>query len=593
MSRIQLPKIAFITVTILNVFMSLRVVAEDNSLPDSVLTVDKVYYYMFSDTVKAARILEVMRIRRLAPSYELDVAEGDLLYNNGKCRAALAFYERALMSEEVRSDSVEYMEELHRMISCYDCMHDEKNKMYYVEMLLRTAEKCGDLPMQSVALFNMGKTLYYQKDKEKGYDMIEKAITIMEKADYDYKYDNLRYNYNTLFIMQQIDGRYEDALLTLDRLEKVVVASSEGETEIDELAQKELKTLYANRAVLYSKLGRMKEADEEYGKWKATATYFTRDDYLIAPYLSDKGKDDEVIRIYSDRERFLRSQGDTVNYHMRTIKRFLGNAYERKGYYRIAARYYREHSVLTDSLKAREQESAAQELAAAYNSHLKTQRIQKQEAAIKVRNLAIVFSVVFLVLAVVVILRVLYYNRDMSRKNKAMVKTIDELVLYKEELFKRQEENLLLREEIGKLSGADRTDDEPGKSETCQPVANAMKLTDMDRLLFERVSHEIITRRLYISPEFGKKELLKNIHVPANKFSAMFKAFAGCSFTQYMQELRLDHAVRLMREQPLWSLDAIAKESCMSKTMFYDLFQKKYGMKPSKFRESAAFTPPN
>ena len=41
-----------------------------------------------------------------------------------------------------------------------------------------------------------------------------------------------------------------------------------------------------------------------------------------------------------------------------------------------------------------------------------------------------------------------------------------------------------------------------------------------------------MSRRLYLCPGFNKKELLKEIHVPANKFAVLFKVFAGCSFSQ-------------------------------------------------------------
>ena len=107
-----------------------------------------------------------------------------------------------------------------------------------------------------------------------------------------------------------------------------------------------------------------------------------------------------------------------------------------------------------------------------------------------------------------------------------------------------------------------------------------------------------MSRRLYLCPGFNKKELLKEIHVPANKFAVLFKVFAGCNFSQYIQNCRLDYAVRLMREQPQWTLDAIAKEAQMSKGAFniqfhkryvskgaFNIqFHKRYGMKPSEFR---------
>ncbi len=52
----------------------------------------------------------------------------------------------------------------------------------------------------------------------------------MRQSDYKYKYDNLRYNYNSLFIMQQRDGDYEDALQTLDELEKLLMRLNKDAT---------------------------------------------------------------------------------------------------------------------------------------------------------------------------------------------------------------------------------------------------------------------------------------------------------------------------------------------------------------------------
>ena len=85
---------------------------------------------------------------------------------------------------------------------------------------------------------------------------------------------------------------------------------------------------------------------------------------------------------------------------------------------------------------------------------------------------------------------------------------------------------------------------------------------------------------------------MKEFHIPANTVALLFKDFAGCNFKQYIQERRLDHAVRLMREQPQLTLDAIAKEAQMSNGAFYSYFFKKYGMKPSDYRKMGGFTPP-
>ncbi len=65
---------------------------------------------------------------------------------------------------------------------------------------------------------------------------------------------------------------------------------------------------------------------------------------------------------------------------MTTIKRSLGWAYRDKGDYRTAARYFEQLAVLRDSIKNREQKSAALELAAVYETNEKDLFIQQQAA---------------------------------------------------------------------------------------------------------------------------------------------------------------------------------------------------------------------
>lgn len=185
----------------------------------------------------------------------------------------------------------------------------------------------------------MGKMIYYQEDKERGYQLVNEAIDLMKQSDYKYKYDNLRYNYHSLLIMQQRDKRYEEALHTLDLLAGVVQEDFSDLPSIGSLAEKEQKTMYAQRAVILSRLGRIEEADEAYLQWCRIGDKYTKDDYLIIPYLMDRKRFDAVIALYTPREQFLRDQKDTINYHMMTVKRSLGKAYEAKGDYRLSSLY--------------------------------------------------------------------------------------------------------------------------------------------------------------------------------------------------------------------------------------------------------------
>lgn len=74
--------------------------------------------------------------------------------------------------------------------------------------------------MQSVALFNMGKMLYYQGNKEKGYEFMLQAVELMEKQTTNTNMTTCGYDYNTLLIFQERDGRNNEALQTLEALQK-------------------------------------------------------------------------------------------------------------------------------------------------------------------------------------------------------------------------------------------------------------------------------------------------------------------------------------------------------------------------------------
>lgn len=86
--------------------------------------------------------------------------------------------------------------------------------------------------MHSTALFELGKMMYYQGEKERAYKYLNEAITMMEGTDYDLKYDNLRYYYNTIILYLLWDERLEESLEALDKLEAVVTSATGEETHI-------------------------------------------------------------------------------------------------------------------------------------------------------------------------------------------------------------------------------------------------------------------------------------------------------------------------------------------------------------------------
>lgn len=553
------------TVICLLLLISTSLFAASSHLPDSLLTIDNIYNYTFSDYDKSVQIAQIMRQRKMSPAHQLDIAEGDLYFNNGKCHQAIKYYTRALESDSVRANDETSMKLMHRFISCYDVLQNEPKKVEYIEMLLKKAQATGNSVMESIAQFNMGKTLYYQKDKERGYRFIKEAIELMENSDYEYKKDNLIYDYNTLYIMQQLDDDYEGALKTLDKLHDVITGVADEEYNMEGINNKELKTMYANRAFVLSKLNRKKEAEEAYNRWKQLGNINSKDNYLIISYLMTIGQYDEVIRMNKIREDLTRQNGDTINYHMRTLKRTTGRAYAEKGDYKKSSDYFYELAALNDSIKQREQRSAALELATVYETMEKEAEIQQKNADLRLRNLLLISAALLILLLGFILWRNLYYARIIRRKNQVMAQTINQLMEYKEE--KRESKELAsagIRPELSELSALSNEE------------------------LFDKLDQIIVSRKLYLDRNITREDLMKLIGVEKNRFGQILKEGNQTSITGYINNLRLEYAVKLLRENPEIPITEVAEKCALPNlSTFYRIFKDKYGMTPVEFRAAS------
>lgn len=578
--------------------------AANCSLPDNLLTDAAVYEYTFTDYDKAVQIMKELRKRDAYSQYRLDVTEGDLYFNTGRYLQALKYYKRVLESDTVRNSDKEYMEQVHRMISCYDCLHDEAKKAGYVRLLLQKAEACGNMEMKSIALLNMGKMVYYQEDKPWGYEMIKEAIELMKQTDYKYKYDNLRYDYNSLFIMQQRDKRYEDALQTLEELEKVVTGATNEEPGIGNLAEKERKTLYANRAVVFSRLGRIKEADEAYRAWEAIGSAYTKDDYLIIPYLMDRKRYDKVIAMYTPREAFLYANNDTINYHMMTVKRSLAKAYEGKGNYKLASRYYEALAVLTDSLKAREQQSSAMELATVYETHEREAELQEEKEQVERRTVMLFTSGVVLVILLVLFVVNVRHTRTVREKNVGMADTIQELLVYRDNLYRTEEELVARKAENARLLKACSADmavrdkqkgteqeceqEEPGEALLTENAGNAAMVSDKEQeknaALFRKLDRMVTTEKLFIRKDFSREGLMKCIRVDKNRLAKILKQNVHADATEYINNKRMEYAVSVLKEHPEYNIAIVAEMCGVSVSSFNRTFKGKYKMTPNDYK---------
>ena len=396
-----------------------------------------------------------------------------------------------------------------------------------------------------------------------------------------------------------IDGRYRDAIAMLPRYEQAMDCLESKDNIPDGLVDMRRASAYGMFADMLAHEGDNRKADELYRKILETDYSKSPEDrgQLLVPYLLARKRYAEALSYLQDEKEYWQANADTLNYNYITfhLKREQ-EAFTGLNKTSEALRVANTIQQMNDTLRERDRSAKALELAEIYKTQEQAIQIEKQSASILIRNIIIGSALIFLIFAVVFIIRILRYNKTINNKNKVMVKTIDELIGYKDELYERQEEVLQLRKELDEakkntnietpLTETEENNEESASSET--PEKSESLLTEGDKMLYIRMNHEVQARKLYLNPDISRKDLMAEFKISANKFSLLFKEFAGCTFSQYIQNCRLDYAVKLMRENPQWNFDAIAKEAQMSNGAFYSHFKRKFGMSPSDFRAGEA-----
>ncbi len=530
--------------------------AVNTVLPDSMVTEDKVYEYTFSNTLLAEQIMAELRKQGKQSVHELDITEGDLYYNTGRFIMATRFYKNALDAKPIKKDIQKTMKLLHRLISCYDGLYDEEKKAETVKLLMRDAKQVGDRGMESIALFYLGKSLHEQGTKERGYSYMLQALDMMEKSNYDRKYDNLRADCNDLLICYERDQRYEDALHVLAKLKKYLNAKTTGEADMEGLYEQEKCKWLAHRAVVCSKLGQEKEASEAYMEFKGMGRVNRRYAYLIVPYLFDRHRYQDIVEMCKQREQEMLGKGDTINLYMSSTLKFYGMAYRGLGQYDKAANYFERLGVLRDSLRIRELRSTSQELSLIYD-------VKEKEAQIAHQRWILVIVIGILAALVVIGGVLVYNNRVIRKKNISLVANVKEAMRYKEELERQNRSTL-------------------------PENTNLVDSEDRDLMLFEQIKGKIIGQKFFLDNTFSRKALMDEFNIPANKFAGLFRQFTGKTFSEYINDLRIEYVAELLLSGKYASVEDLLKEcTFISSTSLYRLFSKKYGMTPQKFLRNA------
>ena len=225
-----------------------------------------------------------------------------------------------------------------------------------------------------------------------------------------------------------------------------------------------------------------------------------------------------------------------------------------------------------------------------YGASEKEEYIAQQAFQLRIKNISLAFMVCIVLLTLFILWRLWRFNKTIKYKNRMLAKLINEKLADKEKRDQQSEEyeqfaisseieledRLLEKEQEEQCESSDEDDTE---------VASGEK--DENRQIFKELNRIVVQDRLYLSPELSREDLAQIVHLNNARFARMIKECTGTNFNGYINELRIDYAIQLLKTHPHYTIRAIADEAGFnSAPILYSLFKKKTGMTPYEFKKA-------
>ena len=415
---------------------------------------------------------------------------------------------------------------------------DKEAIAYFYQFIAFTKYELGD-HAEAYRYFDRSIELYKQLTDEQPHWVYVSDMFVVQLKEIQYLND---------------EGRHREALAKTDDCEATLKRLTTFPDLADGLHDKFTAQYLSVACCVYYNTGNKAKAEDGYRRMMAT-------EYVK----SDLGQNTPAIyQVLSGRykEALERTQKEDASYKDKDtvntlfIDEVLNNglaASQRLGYNNRANSYYNRILSLKDSINLRNQKQTAMELSVIYETRDKDIQLIEKDAVIKRNRMFLVMAAIIIVLSLTAIVLIIRYNRIIQRKNKAVVRSIEE----KLQLI-----------QIANHSRSENKDD------------------SADRQLFERIDNAIREKQLFLQADFTRDTLCQMLNINKTQCSSVIKAYANCSFPTYVNRLRLNHAIELMKRYPQYSIEAIANDCGMERANFHRRFIEEFGITPSEFKKT-------
>ena len=256
---------------------------------------------------------------------------------------------------------------------------------------------------------------------------------------------------------------------------------------------------------------------------------------------------DEVVR---------RMGSDTVNDNYAVILRDRAIVARAKDHTAEAYDLMHRHALLARALSDSLHASEAHDYAARYHAQEQEQKIHEAEAASRVKT--IIIGVIMLLLIIAGFFS-FYYRRQrqiITEKNRALVRLINGTPL------------------VEPADEPEDTDDDEQETGT-------------NAVLFTTIDTAIRTERLYSNATLQRQDICERFSITRHTLNNLLTQHAGGpSFPQYINTIRLEEALHLLRTNPTMTISAIATTVGFTPANLREQFKRQYGVTPQEYRQN-------
>lgn len=111
-----------------------------------------------------------------------------------------------------------------------------------------------------------------------------------------------------------------------------------------------------------------------------------------------------------------------------------------------------------------------------------------------------------------------------------------------------------------------------------------------DELLFLKCTNMIRAKQFYLNGKYSLEELAEDVQSNKSYISKAINTQAGMTYPQYLNKLRVEYALTLMKKDPHMPLSDVALLSGFShQSAFSDSFKKNVGVSPRSYLDSVMY----